>query len=304
MIRALSQHPRRWLAAIAAAAVALGAAGGCTSLDEYQRQAIFNPARDSARWYAEPLDGTEEYDLRLANGDTLHFWFLPQKDAGSAPTVLYLHGARWNLNGSVFRVARWHDLGFNVLAVDYRGFGKSTDILPSESSAAEDARAAFDELKRRQPDASRRYVYGHSLGGALAIGLASELPADQLAGVVVEATFTSIPDLLKGMRWGWVPGIGLVVTQRFDSAARIGKVSAPLLILHGTADNIVPHTMADELYRLAGSDTKRVVKLEGATHSGRSGSTTAYREAVLSFLQSSTLPAAAAAAAGPAVAAD
>jgi len=212
---------RRWWAALAAVVLALGTVAGCTSLDEWQRQAIFNPARDNPRWVAEPLAGTEEYDVRLANGDTLHFWYVPQSQAASSPTVLYLHGARWNMNGSVFRISRWHDLGFNVLAVDYRGFGRSTEILPSEQTASEDTRAAFDELKRRQPEATRRYVYGHSLGGALAIDLASAVPTDQLAGVIIESTFTSIPDLVRGMRWGWVPGIGLVVTQRFVSWVRI-----------------------------------------------------------------------------------
>ena len=304
MTRSPTRSVRRWLAALVAALIGLGAIAGCSSLDEWQRQAIFNPARDNPRWFSEPLDGTEEYDVRLTSGDTLHFWYVPQKDAASASTVLYLHGARWNMNGSVFRIARWHDLGFNVLAVDYRGFGKSTEILPSETTASEDTRAAFDELKRREPDAARRYVYGHSLGGALAIDLASQLPSNQLAGVIVEATFTSIPDLVKGMRWGWVPGIGLVVTQRFDSAARIEKVTTPLLILHGTADNVVPSTMADELYQRAGSRDKRIVKLEGATHSGMRGSASAYREAVLSFTQSSPAAASSAAAAGSAVVAD
>jgi alpha-beta hydrolase superfamily lysophospholipase len=298
MIRSLTLA-RRWRAALAATVVALGTVAGCGSLDEWQRQAIFNPARDNPRWFAEPLDGTEEYDLRLANGETLHFWYVPQERAAAAPTVLYLHGARWNLNGSVFRISRWQNLGFNVLAVDYRGFGKSTEILPSEETAAADARAAFDELKRRQPDAARRYVYGHSLGGALAIELASSLPADQVAGVIVEATFTSIPDLLRGTRWGWVPGLGLAVTQRFDSAERIGKVQAPLLILHGTADSVVPHTMADELFQRAGSRDKQVVKIEGGTHSGRSGSAPAYRAAIQSFVRgSSGVATAAAGAAG------
>jgi uncharacterized protein len=304
MTRSPTRSLRRWLAALAVALIGLGAIAGCSSLDEWQRQAIFNPARDNPRWSAEPLDGTEEYDVRLANGDTLHFWYVPQKDAAGAPTVLYLHGARWNMNGSVFRIARWHDLGFNVLAVDYRGFGKSTEILPSETTASEDTRAAFDELKRREPDAVLRYVYGHSLGGALAIDLASQLPAEQLAGIIIEATFTSIPELVKGMRWGWVPGIGLVVTQRFDSAARIDKVTAPLLILHGTADNVVPPTMADELYQRAGSRNKRIVKLEGATHSGMRGSASAYREAVLSFTQSSNAAASSADAASTAVVID
>jgi alpha-beta hydrolase superfamily lysophospholipase len=277
---------RRWLAATAVAALTLGAGAGCASLDEWQRQAIFNPARDNPRWFAEPLAGTEEYDLPLANGDTLHFWYVPQPRADAAPTVLYLHGARWNMNGSVFRIARWHDMGFNVLAVDYRGFGRSTEILPSEDTAAEDTRAAFEELKRRQPDATRRFVYGHSLGGALAIELATALPPEQVGGVIVEATFTSIPDLVRGMRYGWVPGVDLVVTQRFDSAARIGQVQAPLLILHGTADGIVPHTMADQLYQRAGSRDKRLVKIDGGTHSGFRGGSGGYRDAVFAFVQS------------------
>lgn len=304
MSRILALLARRWLAALAFAGVGLGAVGGCATFDEYQRQAIFNPARGSARWYAEPPEGTEQYDVSLPSGETLHFWYLPQAEAGSAPTVLYLHGARWNLNGSVFRLARWHDLGFNVLAVDYRGFGKSTEVLPSEASAAADTRVAFDELKRRQPEASRRYLYGHSLGGALAVELASSLPDDAIAGLIIEATFTSIPDLVKGMRWGWVPGIGLVLTQRFDSSARIGKVTAPLLILHGTGDNVVPHAMADDLYRQAGSRNKRVVKLEGVNHSGRSGSPATYRDAVRSFLQTSTAAASSSAATSSAAVAD
>jgi uncharacterized protein len=278
---------RRWRAALAAILVSLGTVAGCTSLDEWQRQAIFNPARDNPRWFAEPLAGTEEYDVVLANGHTLHFWYVPQAHAAEAPTVLYLHGARWNMNGSVFRISRWHDLGFNVLAVDYRGFGRSTEILPSEDTASADTRASFDELQRRQPDAGRRYVYGHSLGGALAVDLASSVSSDQLAGVIIESTFTSIPDLVRGMRWGWVPGIGLVVTQRFDSAERIGKISAPLLILHGTADNVVPHTMADELYQRAGSPDKRLVKIAGGSHSGFGGSISVYREAIASFMHSS-----------------
>lgn len=86
--------------------------------------------------------------------------------------------------------------------------------------------------------------------------------------------------------------------------ARIEKVTAPLLILHGTADNVVPHTMADELYQRAGSRDKRVVKLEGATHSGMRGSASAYREAVLSFTQASAATAASSAAAGAAAVAD
>jgi alpha-beta hydrolase superfamily lysophospholipase len=285
MLRTLT----RPLVLVALAALLAAGFGGCASLDEWQRHAIFNPARDNPRWFSEPLADTEEYDVTLANGDRLHFWHIPQpRGATSAPTVLYLHGARWNMNGSVFRIARWHELGFNVLAVDYRGFGKSTELLPSEETAAEDAQTAFDELKRRQPNSARRFIYGHSLGGALAVDLAAREfnGGNAFAGLIIEATFTSIPDVIRGMKWGWVPGIGLAVTQPFDSATKIARVKSPLLILHGTADSVVPHSMADALFAAAGSSDKRVVKIEGGSHSGSSrigGS--AYRDAVLQFVR-------------------
>ena len=267
-----------------------GAFAGCSSLDEWQRQAIFNPARDNPRWFSEPIDGTEEYDLVLPNGHRVHMWHIAQpENAAAAPTVLYLHGARWNMNGSVFRIARWYELGFNVLAVDYRGFGRSTELLPSEETATEDALLAFEELKRRQPEAARRYLYGHSLGGALAIDLAArelkESP-NAVAGVIIESTFTSIPDVVRGTKWGWVPGLGLAVTQPFDSMSKIREIRVPLLVLHGTADHVVPHTMADELYAAAGSNEKQLVKIEGGSHSGSSRTGGAvYRQAVLDFVQ-------------------
>jgi uncharacterized protein len=275
----------RPLAILCVALASAGAAGGCASLDAWQRQAIFNPARDNPRWFAEPLAGTEEYDVALENGQKLHFWYV-RNAMPDAPTVLYLHGARWNMNGSVFRISRWADMGFNVLAVDYRGFGKSTEILPSEQSAYDDARVALRELQRRESDPQRRFIYGHSLGGALAIDLAAGLRGSHadIAGLVIEATFTSIPSIVREMKWGWLPGLGLAVTQTFDSAAKIGKVNAPLLILHGTADSVVPHTMADQLYAAAGSREKRLIKLDGGTHSG-SGRAPYYREAVLQFVE-------------------
>lgn len=249
--------------AVAAAAIATG----CTSLDTWQRKAIFQH-ETSNRWndVAAPAEA-EEFDLVVAGGEKVHAWYLPAHDA--AATMLYLHGARRSLNGSAYRIERLRGLGFNLLAIDYRGFGRSTSRLPSEASAIEDAQAAFAELLRREPDPARRFVYGYSLGGAVAIALAAR--EGGIAGVVVESTFTSIPELVKKTRWGWVPFIGLAVTQEFDSLGRIAAVDEPLLFIHGTRDGVIPHEMSDELAAAAARAPprlKRVIKVDGATHRG------------------------------------
>jgi alpha-beta hydrolase superfamily lysophospholipase len=201
--------------------------------------------------------------------------------------VLFLHGARRNLNGSVARMERMRAVGFNVLAIDYRGFGKSSARLPSEESAIQDTRRAFEELKRREPDASKRFVYGYSLGGALAIELAAR--ENGIAGVIVEASFTSIPDLVRNSKWGWVPGVTTLVTQDFDSIGRIAQVEEPLLFLHGVNDGVVPHQMSDRLAAAATkvpAERKRVLKIDGANHRGvQSVGGKRYDEAVRSFAQ-------------------
>jgi alpha-beta hydrolase superfamily lysophospholipase len=258
-------RPRLLIVALAL----LAGAAGCATLDTWQRKAIFQHERAAveARFSdALPPPGTEAFDLEVA-GDTVHAWY--REANAEAPTVLFLHGARRNLHGSQHRIERLAELGLNVLAIDYRGFGRSTPLLPSEATALEDARAAFDELQRRQPDPRRRFLYGYSLGGALAIALAAE--RDGFAGVIVESSFTSITELVRASRWGWLPFVGVAVTQEFDSRSRIGRVNEPLLLVHGTADGVIPHTMSDELLAAATGvqpERKRLVKIEGANHRG------------------------------------
>jgi hypothetical protein len=103
--------------------------------------------------------------------------------------------------------------------------------------------------------------------------------------VVVESTFTSIPALVRGMRWGWLPGLDAAITQRFDSLTKVAQIDAPLLIIHGTDDRLVPRAMAHALYAAARSHPKRLVELEGATHSGVSRHPE-YGKAVQDFMRS------------------
>lgn len=253
-------------------------------LDRWQRGAIFSIELGEARWAREPLPGTEIFDLPLSGGQTIRAWYVsgPSPDA---PTVLYLHGSRWNLNSSVFRMERWVDMGYSMLAIDYRGFGESTELLPSQASAVEDAQAALRELERRQPDPARRFVYGHSLGGAVAVALAADAEPDSFAGLILESTFTSIREMIAASRWRNVPGLHWIITQPFDSLSRIAHVRQPILFIHGTGDSVVPHAMSDALYEAAsGRDggKQSLAKIESASHSGASRSP-GYAEAVREF---------------------
>lgn len=249
-----------WL--IAGAALVL--ASGCAYLETRQGDWIFNPAQGEWRGYRGTPEGIEEVWIPVGTkGERLSAWWSPQADK-NAPVLLYLHGARWNLTGSVSRIPRWNRMGFSVLAIDYRGFGKSAFVdggSPTEQSADEDAEAAWAYLAARSPGV-RRFIFGHSLGSSMATHLA--LKEKDASGLILEAAFTSVPDMIKETRWGFLP-VGFLVTQRFDILDRIDDVTIPILFVHGTDDNIVPFAMSERLYAAAKAP-KRLLRAEGGSH--------------------------------------
>lgn len=260
----------RWFGrrgALLAVVLALLGAAGCSVLDEQQRRWIFQPSKESwgGGWAASGMDDVW-IDFHSATTGTpvrLHGLWLPQARA-DAPVLLYLHGARWNVASSATRMRRLHGLGFAVLGVDYRGFGQSTDELPSEDIAHEDTLQAWRWLAAQRPGVPR-YVYGHSLGSAIAVRLADALPAPEApAGLIVEGAFTSIPDLVGTFKYGWLP-VGPLISQRFDSASRIGRLSTPIIVVHGAQDRLVPAALGRSLYERA-PGPKRFVLVEGGSH--------------------------------------
>lgn len=268
-----------------AVALATAGAGGCAALDVKQRELIFRPVKEYA---GSPADhGLAFEDLWLdvprvegEGAERVHGWWIPAA-VPDAPSVLYLHGARWSLGGNLFRIARWHRMGFNVLAIDYRGFGRSDGDLPSEAQAYADALAGWEALKAREPRAGRRFVYGHSLGGAVAIDLATR--RTEMAGLIVESSFTSIRDMAETTKYGFLP-VGLILTQRFDSLAKVPKLAVPVLFVHGTGDRWVPPSMSERLHAAA-PEPKRLLLVEGGGHSNVSGvAFEAYSRAVRDFV--------------------
>jgi alpha-beta hydrolase superfamily lysophospholipase len=250
----------RWVILVV---LALSALAGCMNLDTQQRKWIFQASvldvGDDAH-----IDGFDDVwidrSAALTSKATMHALWLAGPTP-SSPLLLYLHGSRRNVEGSVYRIQQMQSLGFAVLAIDYRGFGRSSDTLPSEKSVDEDARAAWDWLAAKYPGRDR-YVFGHSLGGAVAVDLASEV--DDAKGLIVEGTFTSIADVFHSMKWGWLP-LTPFITTRFDSVDKIGKVKVPVLVVHGADDSLIPPALGRELYEHA-KTPKRFVLVEGGTH--------------------------------------
>ena len=247
---------------------ALALLAGCATLDEKQRDWIFQPSDRSWGGGAAAAEGMDDVWIDLNPKISVHsarlhgLWLAADRpDAAKAPVLLYLHGARYNVTGSAPRMRRMQALGFSVLAIDYRGFGRSTHELPSEASAYEDARAAWDWLAQKYPDRPR-YIFGHSLGGSIAINLATEVSDE--SGTIVEGAFTSIADVVSNSPWGWMP-VSLLITQRFEAIRKIEHIGSPLLVVHGDGDRTIAPELGRKLFDAA-VQPKLFMLVQGGSH--------------------------------------
>lgn len=227
-----------------------------------------------------PTNGVPADFAGLAAGDTAWFvpvgnpdptdqqvrlWWMPAPDP-HAPALLYLHGTFRNLYHNHPKMQAIREAGYSVLGVEYRGWGESTPIVPSEQSIYADAEAGWRELVRLQPDPTRRVIFGHSLGGAVAVELAARKAAEGgYAGLILESTFTCLPEL-AGTATSLAVPLAWLSGQHFDSQSKIGSVRAPVLVMHGTADRTVPFDLGRRLFGFAG-EPKTFVAFPDGNHS-------------------------------------
>ena len=248
-----------------------------------QRALIFLPSPDVRQTPADVGLNYEEVRVPIpgSQSTSLHGWWLQSNDAAGR-AFLYLHGNDLNIGSNVDHVARLNRLGFAVLAVDYRGYGRSGGAFPSETQVYEDAEAAWHYLLQvRHVDAKHAFIYGHSLGGVVAIELAIRHP--EAAGLIVESAFTSIPDMARTVYWMFP--VDWMLNQRFDAVAKVSLLRVPVLFIHGTADAEVPYTMSEQLFGAAPA-LKWLTLVPGGGHedSAKVGDTL-YERSVMDFVQ-------------------
>ncbi len=201
------------------------------------------------------LEG-EEVFLTTEDGVRIHAFHLPSP--GATRAILFLHGNAGNASHRLPNAAELVRLGAHVLLLDYRGYGRS-EGTPSEAGVFADARAGLAHLLEERGVPERRVVlFGRSLGGAVAVDLAQDR---NLAGVILESTFTSAADVARG---AFGP-VGALVRGRFESDVKIARVRAPLLFFHGDRDEIIPFELGRRLYERA-PEPKSFETLRGAGH--------------------------------------
>ncbi len=223
----------------------------------FEQKAMYYPETD---WPVVPSDHGMQYRdiaLQTTDGATLHAWYVPGT-ADAAFTVLFLHGNAGNVCGRIPFMTLFRELGLSTLLLDYRGYGKSLG-KPSEQGLYRDADAAYDYLTGTLGIAPQKIiVFGESLGGAVAIDLASRKPVGAL---ICESTFSRVLDL-AAWHHPYMPA-RLMVSQKFDSLSKIGRVQAPKYFVHSPYDEVVPYSLGMKLFEAA-PEPKQFFKRSGA----------------------------------------
>jgi uncharacterized protein len=252
----------------------------CAAIWKFQSRVIFYPLpklADSPAAY-----GVSFEDVSIpAPSFALHGWWMPAPP--EAPVMLYLHGNGGNIGAYASQAARLRNLGYSVLIFDYRGYGLSSGPFPCEERVYEDAELAWSWLTGTMKiPPGQICIFGHSLGGAIAIEMATRHP--DAAALIVESSFTSAIAMGNHLQVFRIFPLRALLHHHFDSIVKVPTLRMPVLFMHGTRDLTVPCRMSRELYAAA-AEPKQLVIFRGAMHMNCGESAPdLYRDSVTRFI--------------------
>ncbi len=247
----------------------------------HQEKHVYHPEKI---WEATPASEGLPYEdltLRSSDGVRLSAWYIPSEV--SKGSVIICHGNARNMSSDLDAVMMFHGLGFHVLIMDYRGYGKS-EGSPDEQGTYRDAQAAWDWLvqsKQESPD--RIVICGRSLGAAIAADLASKNTPEAL---ILEAAFTSLPDAAQGL-YPYFP-VKFFLRYRYDTLSKLKHIRCPILVVHSRDDELVPFHHAQRLYA-AVIGKKDLIELGGPHKGGYQPTLGKYQQGIKRFLEASGL---------------
>ncbi|MFQ5651573.1 MAG: alpha/beta hydrolase [bacterium] len=226
----------------------------------FENRLVFYPFKyPQGTWHPEWFGlQVEDCTFTAPDGANLHGWFV--KNDSALATLLWCHGNAGNITDRLDNLRQLAKLPLQIFIFDYRGYGKS-EGSPHEAGVYLDAEAAYDYLiSRDEVTKDRMIIFGRSLGGAVAVDLATKRAC---AGLILESTFTHAKDMARVA----FPGLPVkyIMKSRFDSVSKIKQIEAPVFFIHGTADRTVPFELGRQLYAAA-NQPKAFWQIEGADH--------------------------------------
>lgn len=217
-------------------------------------RSIFYPARSVAATPAALGLAFEDVFIKTEDNVTINAWLI--KSSTGRGTLIFCHGNAGNIGDRLEKILLFHQMGLNILIIDYRGYGKSQG-QPNEAGIYKDAVAAYDYLRSRKDiDHSSIIGYGDSLGGAVVIDLATKR---DLAALIVHSSFTSAADMARTI-YPFIPSF--LLDTKMNSVAKVRTIAIPKLFIHSRADEIVPFRLGERLYQAA-AQPKEFLELSG-----------------------------------------